>query len=91
MCKCPNFNWIPLLARVGIGLGGHPAVTRASDATARGEAMVWALVVGLGFRAIEDSVEGAGAKLDGTKPNRKEAFSFGWRAVESKGFHHAKP
>src|ERR1035441_1154367 len=24
----------------------------------------------------------------GTKPNRTEAFSFDWREVESKGFHH---
>jgi hypothetical protein len=34
--KWLNFNSIPLLARVGMGLGGHPAATTASDATPRG-------------------------------------------------------
>jgi hypothetical protein len=39
-----------------MGLGGHPAATTASDATPRGEALVW-VVVGLGFQAIDDSIE----------------------------------
>jgi hypothetical protein len=40
-----------------MGLGGHPAATTASGATPRGEALVWVVVVGLGFQAIDDSIE----------------------------------
>jgi hypothetical protein len=39
-----------------ISLRGHPAGTMASDATPRGEALVW-VVAGLGFQAIDDSIE----------------------------------
>jgi hypothetical protein len=40
-----------------ISLRGHLAGTMASDATPRGEALVWVVVVGLGFQAIDDSME----------------------------------
>jgi hypothetical protein len=40
-----------------MGLRGHPAATTASDATPRGEVLVWVVVVGLGFQAIDDSIE----------------------------------
>ena len=43
-----------------MGLSGQEAATATSDATPNGEAVSWVVVVGLGFRAIEDSVEGAG-------------------------------
>jgi hypothetical protein len=39
-----------------ISLCGHPAATTASDATPRGETLV-RVVVGLGFQAIDDSME----------------------------------
>ena len=51
-----SFNAIPLPARAGTGLGGHAANSTASDATPDGEALAWAVVVGLGFQAIEDSI-----------------------------------
>jgi hypothetical protein len=54
--KCLNFNAVLLPARVGTGLGGHPAVTMASDATPNGEALAWVVVVGRGLQAIEDSI-----------------------------------
>jgi hypothetical protein len=38
-----------------MGLGGDPDGTMASDATPRGEAQVW--VVGLGFQAIDGSID----------------------------------
>ena len=56
-CKFLTFNAIRLSARAGMGLGGHPAGTTASGATPRGEALVWVVVVGLGFQAIDDSME----------------------------------
>jgi len=40
-----------------IRLRGQPAATTALDATPRGEALVWVVVVGLGFQAIDDSIE----------------------------------
>ena len=40
-----------------ISLRGQPAGTTASGATPRGEALVWVVVVGLGFQAIDDSIE----------------------------------
>jgi hypothetical protein len=36
--------------------GGKDAATTASEATPNGEALAWAVVVGLGFQAIEDSI-----------------------------------
>jgi hypothetical protein len=42
-----------------MGLGGQTAATAGTDATPDGGALVWVVVVGLGFRAIEDGVEGA--------------------------------
>jgi hypothetical protein len=78
LCKCLKFNWIRLPARVGVGTtgargqgpgdgnsispGGHPAAATASNAASDGEAGIRVVVVGLGFRAIEDSVEGAGGR-----------------------------
>ena len=41
-------------------LGGHPAAVTASDGAPNGDALVWVVVVGLGFHAIEDGGEGAG-------------------------------
>ena len=41
-------------------LGGQEAAATGSDATPDGEALVLAVVVGLGFQVIEDGVEGAG-------------------------------
>jgi hypothetical protein len=38
-----NFNWIPLPARGGKGLGGQEAATAASDATPDGEAPLCAI------------------------------------------------
>ena len=55
--KCLTFNAIRLPARGGMGTGGHPAATTACGATPRGEALVWVVVVGLGFQAIDDSIE----------------------------------
>jgi len=43
-------------------LGGQSAATMAFDAAANGEALVRVVVVGLGFQAIENSVEGAGGR-----------------------------
>jgi hypothetical protein len=43
-------------AGISISPGGHPAVTTASGATPDGEAVAWVVVVGLGFRVIEDSI-----------------------------------
>lgn len=40
-----------------ISLRGHPAATTASEATPSGEALAWVVVVGLGFQAIDDSIE----------------------------------
>jgi len=40
-----------------ISLRGRPAGTTACDATPRGEALVRVVVVGLGFQAIDDSIE----------------------------------
>ena len=70
--KCLTFNAIRLRAWAGMGttgaggqgpgagnnisLRGQPAGTKASDATPRGEALV-RVVVGLGFQAIDDSIE----------------------------------
>ena len=42
-------------AGISISPGRHPAGTTASGATPDGEALAWVVVVGLGFRAIEDS------------------------------------
>ena len=53
-----------------ISLGGHPAAAIASNAAPDGEAGVRVVVVGLGLRAIEDSVEGAGGR------QRNEAKSY---------------
>jgi hypothetical protein len=39
-----------------ISLGGQAGAAPASDATTDGEALAWAVVVGLGFQAIEDSI-----------------------------------
>jgi hypothetical protein len=62
LCNCLNFNSIALPARVGMGLGGQEAATTASDATPNGEALAWAVVVGLGFPVVEDRVEGVGGR-----------------------------
>jgi hypothetical protein len=56
LCKRLNFNWIRLPAGGGMGLGGHPAATTASDATPDGEVLARVVVVGLGFQAIEDCI-----------------------------------
>jgi hypothetical protein len=40
-----------------ISLRGHPAATTALDATPRGEALVWVVVVGLGLQAIDDGID----------------------------------
>ena len=40
-----------------ISLRGHPADTTAFGATPRGEELVWVVVVGLGFQAIDDGIE----------------------------------
>jgi hypothetical protein len=56
LCKRLNLNWIRLWAEVGMGLGGHPTDTTASDATPDGEALAWVVVVGRGLQAIEDSI-----------------------------------
>jgi hypothetical protein len=45
-------------AGISISLGRHPAVTTASGATPDGEAVACVVVVGLGFRVIEDSAGG---------------------------------
>jgi hypothetical protein len=76
LCKWLNFNRIRMPERVGVGTtgaggrgtetasawAGQPAATTAFDAAPDGEAGVRVVVVGLGFRAIEDSVEGAGGR-----------------------------
>jgi hypothetical protein len=46
-----------------MGLSWQVAATTASDATPDGGALVGVVVVGCGFRAIEDGVEGAGGRL----------------------------
>ena len=71
--KCLTFNAIRLRAWAGMGttgargqepgggnnisLRGHPAAATALDATPRGEALVWVVVVGLGLQAVDDSIE----------------------------------
>ena len=71
--KCLTFNAIRLPARAGMGttgaggqgpgagnnisLRGHPAGTMASDAMPGGGELAWVVVVGLGFQAIDDSIE----------------------------------
>jgi hypothetical protein len=60
LCKCLNFNAIRLPTGAGMGLGWHPAAIAVPDAAPNGEALVWVVVVGLGFPVVEDSVEGAG-------------------------------
>jgi hypothetical protein len=40
-----------------ISLRGHPAGTMASDAMPGGGELAWVVVVGLGFQAIDDSIE----------------------------------
>ena len=62
MRKLLNFNWIRVPGRVGMGLGGQPVSSAASEAAPDGEALVWVVVVGLGFQTIEDSVEGGGCR-----------------------------
>ena len=57
-----TFNWIRVSARVGKGLGGPPVGNAASEAAPDGEALVWVVVVKLGFQTIEDSVEGGGCR-----------------------------
>ena len=39
-----------------ISLGGREGAAPASDTTPDGEAVVWVVVVGLGFEAIENSI-----------------------------------
>jgi hypothetical protein len=56
-----NSNWIRLSARVRTRLGGLGAATAGTEATPDGEALVRVVVVGAGFQAIEDGLEGAGA------------------------------
>ena len=56
-----NSNWIRLSARVRTRLGGQGAAAAGIEATPDGEGLVWVIVVGAGFQAIEDGVEEAGA------------------------------